>query len=1587
MRAPSDIIARTSSPLLGASKRGAMTPFEVELPNLGDRDRVRKDHEALYLAFGGQGMTRDLIGELRSLNARYGTTLTDIISHCQEVLQSAQNQTKRSDSSRERIDLLQWLSEKESSHADMLSPSISIPLIGTIQICSYFALCTSIKMDPGQLNSMLAGVAGHSQGIITATFISASESWQSFYQCARSLLTILYHLGICVEQVWSPQINLRAVDLEDSVRAGQGMPLPMLSIIGLNRHSLERQIATVNGTVTAQHQIHIALRNSRTNFVVSGNAETLYALATHLRVSSELEQGGRIPFDKRPEAYSARFLPVAAPFHSPLLERAATLAKMAVQHIRLGKDRLVSIVASLEDADHDNVVPFLIDAVTSRYQDWCDTMREWSLPGQVIDLGPGSTESIGKLIHHVIQGAGFEIRRLKLHDNQPNLEEPSIGNTHRCTDVVEKGVNWHGAFGPQLHTDSTGRVTFRTKFVDLLGLPPLMIAGMTPTTSSSEYVGAIMRAGYHAELATGNFHNALALRGAITRLAEIIPEGRHITVNIVYASPQRVQWQLPLVFSLIEEGCPIGGITFGAGVPSSEIIANIIDQTRLSYISFKPGNVSAIHEVIKIAQQYPRFPFVLQWTGGRAGGHHSHEDFHQPILAMYSAIRACQNIVLVVGSGFGDAQGSWPYLSGQWSTASDDSGLSRMPFDAILIGTCAMTLLESNTSRSVKELIVNAAGVDDQDWTKSMERPTGGVITIVSEMGEPMHVLANRGMMLWAELDKTIFKLPRSQQLGALLAQRSYIIDRIDQDFQKVWFGHVAETDRPVNVSDMTYLQVLRRMLELMRPKGYDNWTHHSYSEIFDEFMLRTEERLGTAVVIDRTVDPFKQMTTLEQVLPLSSLQLTGLEDAEYFLDICNQPGRKPVPFIPVLDENFEGWFKKDSLWQSESIETTYHGDAGRVCILSGPVSVKHATKIDVPVSEYLGAILEEYISKAYENPDCIAKTLLRHMPPTLSSTASHGPDDWTYISKEVDQGSGDDKWLDSIGSHLGLQMQKALSARVSIRDGRIYDNPIIQVLSAARSCWSQYVNTCGSTSLQLYENGHRTQPDATLVYHNGAITLSLSPRLTIGDCPVELSLLFDLNVNRLVTPIRERAEGRNETLRNFYHSIWFGPGVPILRGSVGETFEFPETKMKAAQINHFLRAIDGFGEEWNRYTDWEDVMPLEYVVVVAWQALMQPLFLVDCDLSKLLHLAMSCKMLGPGVSILCFDSLVPKSTILEIANGEAGVRVVIQAVILKGAEPVIEIRSEFLFVGQSVPASSCYRQREQQQAVLIPLRTEADVAALNSKPWWRGHPSARTFTPGQQLWVHFDTSEPLDLHTQGEAYLESQHSEVEREFCGTLRVNGEKTNFDSIRSFLQRCKSSQDAAYPMQTPIDLPRNASGVSVTLPEDSDAYARVSRDFNPIHTSQTFARFAGLQGKICHGMHVNSLALHLIKKHILAGSGSRISAFQCNLLGKAFPGEEVSVGITHAATRAGERILNVTMTEIKSGVLIFQGTVTIEQCRTAALFTGQGSQFTAMGMELRSKHAVCSDVWAEADVYFETGWGKSLRLGSLGFSDAL
>ena len=468
---------------------------------------------------------------------------------------------------------------------------------------------------------------------------------------------------------------------------------------------------------------------------------------------------------------------------------------------------------------------------------------------------------------------------------------------------------------------SDGTIHIDTPFSRLLGKPPIMVAGMTPSTVKAGLVSAVLSAGYHIELAGGGHYNPAAIRSKVAEIQANIPPGVGITLNSLYINPRQFTFQLPLWQEMRREGLPIEGFCVAAGIPSTEKAAEIIEgltKSGIKHVSFKPGSVDGIRQVVNIAASNPHFPIILQWTGGRAGGHHSCEDVHQPILSTYSSIRQHPNIILIGGSGFGGSEDLWPYLTGDWSV---EYGVQPMPFDGFLFASRVMVAKEAHTSSSVKDLIVAAPGVADTQWEGTYEKETGGILTVRSELGEPIHKIATRGVKLWKEFDNTVFAMPKDKRAAWLTERRAEIIEKLNKNFQKPWFGWKKDGTAAEDLSDMSYEETVIRMVRLMYVSHQNRWVDLSLRNLTGDWLRRIEERFAGVNGGGQIPSILQSFTSLDQPHAFveeffkkyhtGTTQLVSAEDKAYFLAIAQRPGQKPVPFIPILDASFEVWFKK----------------------------------------------------------------------------------------------------------------------------------------------------------------------------------------------------------------------------------------------------------------------------------------------------------------------------------------------------------------------------------------------------------------------------------------------------------------------------------------------------------------------------------------------------------------------------------------------------------------------------------------------------------------------------------------------------
>ena len=96
-----------------------------------------------------------------------------------------------------------------------------------------------------------------------------------------------------------------------------------------------------------------------------------------------------------------------------------------------------------------------------------------------------------------------------------------------------------------------------------------------------------------------------------------------------------------------------------------------------------------------------------------------------------------------------------------------------------------MVAKEAHTSSSIKDLIIAAAGVEDVAWEGTYTKPTGGILTVWSELGEPIHKVATPAVKLWKlwkEFDDTVFKLPKENRELWLAERKEEIIGKLNKD-------------------------------------------------------------------------------------------------------------------------------------------------------------------------------------------------------------------------------------------------------------------------------------------------------------------------------------------------------------------------------------------------------------------------------------------------------------------------------------------------------------------------------------------------------------------------------------------------------------------------------------------------------------------------------------------------------------------------------------------------------------------------------------------------------------------------------------
>ena len=1093
----------------------------------------------------------------------------------------------------------------------------------------------------------------------------------------------------------------------------------------------------------------------------------------------------------------------------------------------------------------------------------------------------------------------------------------------------------------------------------MLGKPPVMVAGMTPTTVSADINVACAEAGYHVELAGGGHFTDKMLIDKIIEIENRITPGTGITINSLFLNPRLWGIQYPLACKLRREGHPIEGFTIAAGVPSienaNEIIANLFDS-GIKHVSFKPGSLQSIYQVVTIAKQNQNVPIILQWTGGRGGGHHSFEDFHQPILESYATIRSQRNVILIAGSGFGNGEESFPYLTGEWSLKY---GFSAMPFDGILLASRMLVSKESKLSPQAKELLVKAKGVENElEWEKSYKGSVGGIITVKSELGEPIHKVATKSVLFWKELDETIFSLPKEKRIPALESRKFEIIKKLNSEHQKVWFGKKKTGEVAIDLKDMTYEEVLLRLVELCYVDAEKRWIDHTYRSLIFNFIFRLQQRFSREEILVKSPDDLIQDGILSYISNLINHfgsckeELLTSEDVLYFLQICSVPTIKPVPFIPVLDESFEFWFKKDSLWAAEDINAIPDKDPQRVCILQGPVAVRYSSKIDETCQEILDNINQYYIDSLVKKGE---KT--REVPWLSPSYKQHG----SSLVDAICDGNMD--WLSELVSASNVLNEK----------GKIIPNLIKSALENLHDPPnSKFSVSPDRSAFILYSNGKELLSAKKV--SKGQIKVICNYYSNSKCIPLE----FEYEFSPIGTFCKLFLKNYHQQLNSFYWQVWFGSETDELHNLrevlPNEAEIICDTKIYQRDIDRFCRTVKNHSPAYQG----TGLSPMDFIIVVAWPAVTKLLFvkgICEENLLNLVHLSNEFVRLSQDNFVYAGDDIRSVGKIAGYYDTSMGRVIAVEATAYKGSEAIVRVESRFLVRSSDAPSSYLFRKKRAEYQIIL---TDEIAIAIQCKPWITiTNANINIMKARAELEIaEFPAQDKLEVKGKIIGILSNR----EEEELGHILFEGRLSAPNYVIDFFERHQVKIKNETVFDEPIVIADNdhwmRAKLEVLTNQSNEVYSQVSGDFNPIHTSRLFAILAGLGDTITHGMWTSAATKAIAEAFTADNKHERLVTWKVEFTGIVLPGDAIKISFSQNSIRESSRILTGVAVKASDNSVVLRASFEVKPPSTAFVFTGQGSQVVGMGMDLYETSPVARAVWDQAEKHFIDYYGFSI-----------
>lgn len=265
-------------------------------------ESLKQKQKKLYLEFGGQGAP--YLKELSKLflgNPELGQFFQSTFA----VLKKHENLINSSKVFSEGFALEKWLEEPDSAPVEtyLMRANVSIPAIMVAHSANY--LLFNLNGYPlTEMQPLIGGATGHSQGIVAAVMASIALKSGDFYSVYEKFLEYQLLLGLRAQESYLAY-EISASENAESVSLGDKNPAPMVAVIGYSADEISRMAEEVNLDLSEKEKIYLALFNTPESTVISAPVKSLLAFRKKFKTAMDEKKSKFV------------YLRTTAPFHSP----------------------------------------------------------------------------------------------------------------------------------------------------------------------------------------------------------------------------------------------------------------------------------------------------------------------------------------------------------------------------------------------------------------------------------------------------------------------------------------------------------------------------------------------------------------------------------------------------------------------------------------------------------------------------------------------------------------------------------------------------------------------------------------------------------------------------------------------------------------------------------------------------------------------------------------------------------------------------------------------------------------------------------------------------------------------------------------------------------------------------------------------------------------------------------------------------------------------------------------------------------------------------------------------------------------------